>query len=311
MSDAVRPRWTLCGLQVACVLVAGVAGVGVLAGLGPTSAAGWLAVAIAVLGVAGVGWLEVVKTRSIVRAAVPPPTTSYADQVRALTRSRLRIVEAFELERTRIERDLHDGAQQYLVSAALKVGEASLALAEPVAGTDAARLGTARTLLANAQDEVDLALRALRETVAGVHSRLLAQQGLEAAVRELAARLSTGARPIQVRVPHALPEVPTGVASAAWFFAAEALTNAAKYAPDAQVSVVLAADRFLHVSVVDDGPGGARFTEGGGLAGIRERLDAFDGRVELASPPGGPTTVGARIPLLLESAPLPSGVSDS
>ncbi|MCB0890527.1 MAG: sensor histidine kinase [Propionibacteriaceae bacterium] len=256
---------------------------------------------LGVLGVAGACWLEVIKTRSIARAANPPVTLPYADQVQALTRSRLRIVEAFELERTRIERDLHDGAQQYLVSASMKVGEVTLALASPARATDADRLRAAVPLLERAQDEVDLALRALRDTVAGVHSRLLAQRGLEAAVRELAARLSTGAGAIEVRVPHPLPEVPAGVASAAWFFAAEALTNAAKYAAGAQVSVVLAADRFLHVSVVDDGPGGARITEGGGLDGMRERLAAFGGQIAVSSPSGGPTTVSARIPLLLEA----------
>ena len=119
--------------------------------------------------------------------------------------------------------------------------------------------------------------------------------GGEAAVRELAARLSTGAGAIEVRVPHPLPEVPAGVASAAWFFAAEALTNAAKYAAGAQVSVVLAADRFLHVSVVDDGPGGARITEGGGLDGMRERLAALRGTLSIESDERG-TVVSVFVP---------------
>ncbi len=301
MNGAVRPRWALCGLQLASVAAGGLSWLAVAVLLRPAGDVALWAMLLGVLGVAGACWLEVIKTRSIARAANPPVTLPYADQVQALTRSRLRIVEAFELERTRIERDLHDGAQQYLVSASMKVGEVTLALASPARATDADRLRAAVPLLERAQDEVDLALRALRDTVAGVHSRLLAQRGLEAAVRELAARLSTGAGAIEVRVPHPLPEVPAGVASAAWFFAAEALTNAAKYAAGAQVSVVLAADRFLHVSVVDDGPGGARITEGGGLDGMRERLAAFGGQIVVSSPSGGPTTVSARIPLLLEA----------
>lgn len=194
----------------------------------------------------------------------------HAATVQRLTESRRAIVDAFEIERARIERDLHDGAQQYLVAASMKVGEASLLVEQ-------GRPGDASGLLAAAQDEVDAALAALRETVAGVHSRLLAEQGLEAALRELVARLSGSGRPIELRVPHALPALPAGVASTAWFFAAEALTNAAKHAPGASTSVVVGADRDLHVSVVDDGPGGAAVVPGRGLAGMHERLRAFGG----------------------------------
>lgn len=223
----------------------------------------------------------------------------YARAVAHLTQSRRTIVEAFEIERARIERDLHDGAQQYLVAASMKVGEALLALDGLRAQADTPQLAALSRLLAEALDDTDGALHALRETVAGVHSRTLAERGLEAAVRELGERLSTPASPIEVRVPHPLPALPDGVLSTAWFFASEALTNAIKHAPGAHVSVVVVADTTLHVSVVDDGPGGARWRPGHGLAGLRERLATFGGALTLTSPPGGPTTVAARIPLLL------------
>lgn len=85
----------------------------------------------------------------------------------------------------------------------------------------------------------------------------------------------------------------------AWFFACEALANAAKHAPGASVTVLLGADADLRVSVVDNGPGGAAFVPGGGLSGLRERIAAFGGTVDVSSPAGGPTQVAASIPLLL------------
>ncbi len=234
----------------------------------------------------------------------------YARAVQQLTESRRTIVEAFEIERVRIERDLHDGAQQYLVAASMKVGEALLLLDGLRAAGDSPRLAALSKLLDGAQDDTDGALRALRETVAGVHSRTLAEQGLEAAVRELAERLSASGAPIEVRVPFPLPPLPGGVVSAAWFFASEALTNAIKHAPGSRVSVLLVADTTLLVSVVDDGPGGAQLRPGHGLAGLRERLRAFGGEMTMTSPQGGPTVVTARIPLLLrrgESGVGPAG----
>ncbi|QIK73742.1 sensor histidine kinase [Propioniciclava coleopterorum] len=236
------------------------------------------------------------------RKQAAPPAGAQADYARAvqqLTESRRTIVDAFEIERARIERDLHDGAQQYLVAASMKVGEALLALEGLRSAADSPQLVAVARLLAEAQDDTDGALKALRETVAGVHSRTLAERGLEAAVRELGERLSTPESAIEVRVPHPLPPLPPGVLSAAWFFASEALTNAIKHAPGSHVSVVVAADTTLHVSVVDDGPGGAALRPGHGLAGLRERLATFGGELSLTSPPGGPTSVAARIPLLL------------
>lgn len=220
--------------------------------------------------------------------------------VAELTESRREIVAAFEIERRRIERDLHDGAQQYLVMASMDVGEADLLLDSAVVDGKVVpeKMREVRALLAKAQNDADAALRALRHTVAGIHPKVLSDLGLEAAVRNLAAESPLE---VTVRVPNPLPPIPEGVIAAGYFLVAEALTNAAKYAPGAHVSVLLAADDDLLLSVVDNGPGGAVVHPDHGLAGMRERLAAFGGTFTVLSPPGGPTSVSGRIPLLLRS----------
>lgn len=205
-----------------------------------------------------------------------------ATRIAELTASRRAIADAYEIERRRIERDLHDGAQQYLVAALMKMGEAMLELEGP-----------ARELIDAARHDVTAGLESLRSSVNGIHPQVLADHGLAAALKEHPTRPS-------VVVPHPLPELSPSVLAAGYFFATEALTNAAKYAPGATVSVLLTADASLRISVVDDGPGGAAFTAGHGLAGMRERLAAFDGGLELSSPKGGPTCVVATIPLLID-----------
>ncbi|MDF1488598.1 sensor histidine kinase [Tessaracoccus caeni] len=206
-----------------------------------------------------------------------------------LTASRRAIVDAYEVERRRIERDLHDGAQQYLVAAAMKVGEASLS---PSVAADP----QLKALLDDASSAITKGLEALRATVRGIHPQILSEQGLEAALHDVAQ-----GSPSEVRIvcPNPLPRLPEGVLAAAYFFACEALANAAKHAPGATVTVLLAADKDLRASVMDDGPGGARLLSGHGLAGMRERLAAFGGVLSVSSPAGGPTQVAALIPLLL------------
>lgn len=218
-----------------------------------------------------------------------------ASEVEAIDESRREIVAAFEIERRRIERDLHDSTQQYLVAATMGVGEVALAVElEGEANAFAQRIAP---LVEAAQNNLEEALRQLRATVRGIHPKVLSDMGLEAAVRDLA---SSSALPVVVRVPYALPDIPEGVTATAYFFVAEALTNAAKYAPGSTVSVLLAADRDLHVSVMDDGPGGVVLRPEGGLVGLRERLAAFGGTLIVTSPSGGPTQLVARIPLLIE-----------
>ena len=252
----------------------------------------WLAILMAGPGVIVRSVRRVAREISYLYGPRDPVTVS------ELTESRREIVAAFEIERRRIERDLHDGAQQYLVTASMDVGEADLTLESALQGgtVDMERMREARRLLAKAQDDAEAALRALRQTVAGIHPKVLSDLGLESAVRDLAAASSLD---VTVRCPHGLPAMTEGVIAAGYFMVAEALTNAAKHAPQSHVSILLAADADLHISVIDDGPGGAVIRADHGLAGMRERLAAFGGTLTISSPVGGPTSVSAQIPLLL------------
>lgn len=230
------------------------------------------------------GWA--VGTLALLRNSPQPKVGAYEDLLRDLTASRREIVSAFEIERRRIERDLHDGAQQYLVASLMKIGEARLgADPESVSGK----------LLAEAQDDAEEALKALRATVHGIHPQVLSDLGLEASVRDLADRYSEAT----VRCPHPLPEIPPGVTACGYFFVSEALTNAAKHAPGTPISILLTCDADLHITVLDNGPGGAEIVRGHGLSGMKERLAAFGGDLVISSPPGGPTELRARMPLLL------------
>ncbi|MDO5720860.1 MAG: histidine kinase [Actinomycetaceae bacterium] len=213
-----------------------------------------------------------------------------------LTNSRRAIVDAYEIERRRIERDLHDGAQQFLVTANMKIGEATLILEMSESASNSDICEEISQLLAQAQDDTDRALAALRETVTGVHPQLLSDKGLEIAVRDIAMRCPV---PVEVRVPHRLPELSDGIRSAAYFLVNEALTNVVKYAPHATATVLITASSHLRISIVDTGEGGAELTPRRGLDGLRQRLGAFGGTLTVSSPPGGPTAVQASIPLLV------------
>ncbi len=233
----------------------------------------------------------------------PPPTSDvdWARELREVRDSRRVIASAFEIERRRIERDLHDGAQQNLVAASMKLGEASLVLEQHAAMAPHELQGLA-PLLEGAHRDAEEAMRSLRATVSGIHPQMLTDLGLHAAVSDMAGRSGID---ITVRCPHALPDMPEEVAAVAWFLCSEALTNIAKHAPGCSATLLLGADEELHVSVMDTGPGGAWFRPRGGLLGMRERLAAFGGSLALSSPDGGPTTLSAQLPLLL----VPTGES--
>lgn len=217
-----------------------------------------------------------------------------AREVSELTESRREIVQAFEIERRRIERDLHDGAQQHLVASGMAIGEAAFMV--DMAGDLPEALADLPQVLARALGSNEAALKTLRDTVNQIHPKVLSDLGLERAIRDVAERSSANAR---VVVPNPLPTLPEGVMTTAYFLVTESLTNLVKYAPDSAATVLLAADESLKVSVVDDGPGGAEIKPGGGLAGLKERLAAFGGTLSVHSPLGGPTTVAGTIPLLL------------
>ena len=189
-------------------------------------------------------------------------------------------------ERRRPERDLHDGAQQRLVSLAL-----TLRMAREELGPDA---GEAGRLLDRSRQELDEALKELRELARGIHPTVLSNGGLGAAVEAVAQRA-----PLPVDVVE-LParELPEQVELAAYFVVSEALTNVAKHASATQAAVRMSrtAGR-LSVEISDDGVGGAEIDLGTGLRGLADRLAAIEGRLEIDSEPGRGTIVRASIPL--------------
>jgi PAS domain S-box-containing protein len=209
-----------------------------------------------------------------------------AARTEELRASRTRIVEAADAARRKIERDLHDGAQQRLVAMALdvRVAKARLAKNPESAGAFLDKLG----------DELAQASAELRELARGIHPAVLTERGLAPAIETLASRA-----PVPVEV-NGVPDVQLApsVEAAAYFVTAEALTNIAKHAHARGAWVNLSLERdCLRLQVRDDGVGGADTSSGGGLHGLRDRVDALDGQLEVESPPGGGTAVTVEIPL--------------
>ena len=203
-----------------------------------------------------------------------------------LAASRARIVTAGDVERRRLERNLHDGAQQRLVSLSLSLRVALAKLeSDPTA---------ARAALAEAKDELGLAHEELRELARGLHPAVLAERGLRAAVEVLADRV-----PIPVEIAGIPDErLPEPVEAAAYYLIAEALTNVTKYARASTVRIRLAAsDRTVVVEVSDDGVGGADPASGTGLRGLADRVEALDGSLEVESPIGAGTSLRAELPV--------------
>ncbi len=201
-----------------------------------------------------------------------------------VTASRNRIVQADDSNRRRIERDLHDGAQQRLVALALRLRIAERDLA-PANRRAAAVLGEAVAELRAAVDE-------LRELTRSILPPVLADEGLAVALRTVSARL-----PIPVTLDVTEQRLPDVVEATAWFFACEALTNAVKHAAATRLSVTIARrDDSVGVEVRDDGNGGAVLAPGGGLQGLADRVAAVNGTMRLDSRPGHGTTLRAELP---------------
>jgi signal transduction histidine kinase len=214
-----------------------------------------------------------------------PTGTEANRQVEELTRSRSRLVNAFEAERRRIERDLHDGAQQHLVLLAMNLGLAELEL-----GDGDRRAGE---LVGEAHQQARQALAAIREQIHGIHPQVLADFGLGAAVGELAERC-----PIPVHLEIEVEtRLPSAVESTAYFFVSEALTNTVRHAQAGRITVSgrLVGDRLL-LAVTDDGRGGADVSRGSGLRGLADRAGVMDGTLKVTSPEGGPTTLRMELP---------------
>jgi signal transduction histidine kinase len=221
---------------------------------------------------------------AVARGLLGPSQAQLRARVAALQASRDRAVDAAEDERRRIERDLHDGAQQRLVALAMDLGMAKEKLrTDPQAATE---------LVGEAHEEAKRALAELRDLARGIHPAVLADRGLDAAISALAAR-----SPVPVGVEVATGRLPGPVESTAYFVVAEALTNAAKHARAGEITVRIARrDDLLVIEVADDGAGGADPARGSGLRGLADRVAAIDGRLTVTSPPGGPTVVRAELP---------------
>jgi signal transduction histidine kinase len=205
--------------------------------------------------------------------------------LRAVAQSRARLVDAFEAERRRIERDLHDGAQHRLTSLTLQLGLARL---------DVPGDSPAAAPLARAHDEAKELMVVLRDLIHGIRPQSLADLGLPAALRELTVRSPL---PVTVTVAEDLHRPAPHLESTAYFAASEALANVVKHAGAARADVLLAqAGDNLVLEVRDDGHGGADPAHGTGLTGLADRVAAVGGRLLLASPAGGPTLVRVELP---------------
>ncbi len=214
------------------------------------------------------------------------PPSDLAARVSELELSRERVVDAAEAERRRIERDLHDGAQQRLVALAMELGRAQAKFADDVDG--------ARELVDQAHAQAKEALLELRNLVRGVHPPVLTDRGLDAALSGLAALC-----PVPVDVHVDVPVRPkSSVEAVAYFMVAEALTNVAKHSRASHARVVVEGRGYpgtLTVMVSDDGIGGAD-PASPGLSGLADRVSGVDGRLSVESPSGGPTIIAAELP---------------
>jgi signal transduction histidine kinase len=221
---------------------------------------------------------------ALARSVLAPRDAELGRQVVELTRSRRQLIDAFEVERRRIERDLHDGAQQRLVALTVNLGLAKL---------DAEPDSAVATRLDEAHAQAKQVLAELRELIAGVHPQILTDRGLGAAVDEIAGR-----SPVPVDVDVVLPRrlSPTAEATA-YFVVSEALTNVARHSGAASVRVRgrVGANQLI-VEVRDDGIGGASIDGGRGLHGLTDRVAAAGGKLVLSSPLGGPTLVRVELP---------------
>ncbi|MEV7978160.1 histidine kinase [Streptomyces sp. NPDC086519] len=230
----------------------------------------------------------------------PSPQALLTARVEELAATRADAISAHEAELRRIERDLHDGAQAHLVALSVRIGLARRAYGgHPETGL---------RLLDEAQEQAEKALTELRQVVRGIHPPILSDRGLTGAVRALAAgwgspRTSEAgtAGGLDVAVDDGGlgqgPRAPAAVEAAAYFAVAESLTNVAKYSGVSRAEVQLVrVRRGLRVRVRDEGRGGADETGGSGLLGMRRRVAALDGTMEVSSPVGGPTVIEVELP---------------
>ena len=216
----------------------------------------------------------------------------FARRVRELERSRARLVDDSAARLRRIERDLHDGAQAQMVAVAMKLGLATKKLGGMTDGTGQTDLDRVLELVAAAHRGAKEAIAELRDLARGIHPPVL-DHGLATALATLAARSDV---PVDLVVD--LPERPSAaIETIAYFCAAELLANVAKHSGARHATLeAVHVPGLLRLRVSDDGCGGARVEDRGGLAGLAERIRTVDGRLQLSSPPGGPSVVAVELP---------------
>jgi len=243
------------------------------AGIAALLAAPWLTAGIATL-----------DARAAMTLLGPSRAEELTHRVEHLTETRAGVVDAADAERRRLERDLHDGTQQRLVSLAINLG---------MARAQATTTQEAQQAIAEAHEEAKAALAELRDLIRGLHPAVLEDRGLDAALSGVAARM-----PIPVRLTVDLPRRPAPVVEAvAYFVVSEGLTNIVKHAQATEAAVfVQRSGSRLHVIVTDDGVGGADPALGTGLAGLARRAASVDGTLDIDSPPGGPTLLTVDLP---------------
>ncbi|MFF1506181.1 sensor domain-containing protein [Streptomyces sp. NPDC058326] len=238
---------------------------------------------------------------ALARALLAPRESGQGDGIGEVIASRARLVDAFEAERRRIERDLHDGAQQRLVALTMTLGLARL---------DAPPGGPLADRLAKAHSEAGLVLTELRELIHGIHPQVLADYGLGPALADAADR---SAVPVVLDIE--LPRLPVSVESAGYFAGCEALANIGRHSGARRARITARHEGgVLRLDVEDDGRGGADPAGGSGLTGLADRIAVLDGTLAIMSPKGGPTLLRVEIPCPVpteDSAPTEGSASSS
>jgi signal transduction histidine kinase len=232
----------------------------------------------------GTVYLVLLGLHAAIWGRIPPEREAVLSaRIDQLTRTRRGALDVQAAELRRIERDLHDGAQARLVALSMQLGIAEDKLSDQP---------EIAAMFRRARDEASAAIAELRDLARGIAPPILADRGLEAAAQALGRR---SAIPVEVEADVPWRPLPV-IETAAYFVVAEGLTNVAKHAPQASARVTLDLDtERLLVVIADDGPGGAD-AGGGGLTGLRHRVEALDGRLTVTSPPGGGTAIRAELP---------------
>lgn len=264
----------------------------------------WKAVVAGIIGLGISAYLNVTlaaSQASLSRVLLAPRQAELEHHIERLTRSRLSLVEAFEQERRRIERDLHDGVQQGLVALSMRLGLAELEFEQlRLEGVD---VDEVQRTVAAAHDQAEHALHTLRATVRGIHPGVLTDHGLTAALQEIAGRATI---PITLNTD-STERLPVAIETCAYFMASEAITNALKHSSATAIQIKTRIDQgSLIVSVTDNGDGGADETLGTGLTGLKERAETLGGKLTIDSPHGGPTALRLQLPVHQALTPIPA-----